>query len=192
MLRFVVRTIAMVASVLWTVAMAAVVLALLEGGSLLDTIDVGTGDPELDQAIGNGLLMVERAGIAGAAVAWVVGLIAIGIARALLLGLLALLGAAVANAPAPSRPATRRAPTPPAPEPAASLPGPWERVRPARARDVRPPADDGTPAPTTRPARSMPTRPGAGVVERQTRLGRLFGDEAGVVIQRPRGHVVER
>ena len=194
-IRFVVRIAAFVAIVLWTLLLAGALQSLIETGTVLRSLELDLGNPDLEAAIYNLVLYMQQVGPVGLAIAWVVGIIVILVVRSLLLAVVGAIWRATSTW-APRRPAA----SPPAPVSGRrpmSLPqtvGPWGRPAPATAA---PPAE-APPSPTPARVAAPPPPPSATrrpapvnrpLVERGGRsLGRDRPDGA-VVLQRPRGHM---
>lgn len=194
-IRFLIRIASFVAFIAWTALMGGAFLALVETGTVLRSLELQLGDPELEAAIYNLILFIERAGPIGLAIAWVVGMVAILVVRRLALALVGLVWRATSTwarpSPSPVPPATS-APVPPAPVRPAAQPmrlpgqaGPWNR--PAPAPPASPPSAG---PPSAGPPPAKPTAPSPRpIVERGLRPGVPATREGAVVLQRPRGHM---
>lgn len=158
--------------------MAGAVQTLLETGRVLRSLDLELGDPELEAAVYNLLLLMEQAGLPGIAIAWIAGIIVILIIRVLLLGLLGL----VRRIMSARSPATVAAPHPrAAPHPAAAPGGgPWSRP------PSPPSAVPATPPPPREGKRPSTVSTAPSVVDRAD-AGDLLAKRPGtVVLRRPR------
>ncbi|MCC7275652.1 MAG: hypothetical protein IT561_23480 [Alphaproteobacteria bacterium] len=195
-LRFIVRVLAFAAIVLWTLLMVGAFQALVETGRILGALEIELGMPELEAAVLNLMLLLERAGPVGIIAGWLVGVLAILIVRAILLRIIGLAWRSTSTwarpAPPPARPlpaAGRSQGAPPA-RPAAPLPGPWGRAPAPAALPPPPAAATGRSLPPPAGYERAATPPTtASVVDRSFRLERLQRRGGTVVLQRPRGHM---
>ncbi len=191
--RFLIRAAAFLLIVAWTLLIVGAAQALLETGSILRSLELKLGDAELEAAIYNLLLLMERAGLPGLAVAWLVGVVIVLAMRRLLLGLVGLVWRTTSTWSRPKTTASPRVPAPAeAPRPAPTrLPadagpraGPW-------TSPARPPAASVPPVPSSPSGRkrtsAMPASPS--VVDRADRTDRPSGQAGTVVVRRPRGHM---
>ncbi|MGE0715116.1 MAG: hypothetical protein AB7P02_06710 [Alphaproteobacteria bacterium] len=169
--------------------------ALVETGRVLGSVTPELGNPELEAALLNLLLFVERAGPVGIVAAWVAGVLAILIARAILLAVIDFVWRATAVWQRPGSPRIARPGKPARPATERPLPGPWSRTPaapPAQPpRPAKPPPVDPGRADARTPGSAPPAASSArgSVVDRGFRPGGGFDRDGTVVLRRPRGHM---
>ncbi|WP_374446850.1 hypothetical protein [Stella sp.] len=173
--------------------LAGALQSLLETGTVLRSLEIELGQPELEAILYNLILRIEAAGPVGLVLAWLFGLVVILVVRRVLLALVGAIWDATATwAQGPRPPVTSAPHAPPARHRPPWAAGPWARQAPAQSRDAAasaPPAPGppgpGPAAPPRRPATPV-RRP---LVERTDSRRDAPPGEAGVVLQRPRGHM---
>lgn len=183
---------ALIAIVLWTLLMAGALQSMIETGTVMRSLAIDLGDPQVTETVLFLLERMETAGPIALAAAWAVGVGVILIIGALLLALVRFVWNATSTW-SPRRRAEeaagragatdRKAETRPRPAPADRA-GPWARVPP-----VGPPPDAAAGEPAPPESHDSPPQP-----SHLARTGRKAGvrpAHGSVVLQRPRGHMDE-